>query len=138
MEKVKFEQSIQDGVHNKLAAMAGSWKGSCKVWFGPDTLAEVAVSAPWGDRTLAGSIDRLVIAPDRILVIDYKSNAVVPASQAQVPEGILRQLGAYAHMVAQIYPDRRVETAVLWTRGPVLMPVDPEIVRAALSRATIP
>ncbi|MDZ4086181.1 MAG: double-strand break repair helicase AddA [Tabrizicola sp.] len=105
--------------------------------FGPDTLAEVAVSAPWGDRTLAGSIDRLVIAPDRILVIDYKSNAVVPASQAQVPEGILRQLGAYAHMLAAIYPDRRIETAVLWTRVPRLMSVDPDIVRAALSRATI-
>lgn len=105
--------------------------------FGPDTLAEVAVSAPWGDRTLAGSIDRLVIAPDRILVIDYKSNAVVPASQAQVPEGILRQLGAYAHMLAAIYPDRRIETAILWTRVPRLMSVDPDIVRAALSRATI-
>lgn len=105
--------------------------------FGPDTLAEVAVSAPWGDRTLAGSIDRLVIAPDRILVIDYKSNAVVPASQAQVPEGILRQLGAYTNMLAAIYPDRRIETAILWTRVPRLMSVDPDIVRAALSRATI-
>jgi hypothetical protein len=31
-----------------------------------------------------------------------------------------------------------VETAILWTRGPALMPLDPEIVRLALSRATIP
>ncbi len=46
MEKVKFEQSIQDGVHSKLAAMAGNWTGTCKVWFGPDTLAdESAVEA---------------------------------------------------------------------------------------------
>ena len=41
-------------------------------------------------------------------------------------------------MVAQVYPDRRIETAILWTKAPRLMPVDPEIVRAALSRATIP
>ncbi|MDP3193967.1 double-strand break repair helicase AddA [Tabrizicola sp.] len=106
--------------------------------FGPDTLAEVAVSAPWGDRILAGNIDRLVIAPDHILIIDYKSNAVVPTTQAEIPEGILRQLGAYAHMLAAIYPDRRIETAVLWTRVPRLMSVDPDIVRAALTRATIP
>lgn len=106
--------------------------------FGPDTLAEVAVTAPWNGRTLAGNIDRLVIAPDRVLVIDYKSNAVVPTSPDQIPEGILRQLGAYAHMLGQIYPDRRIETAILWTRGAILMPVDPEIVRAALARATIP
>ena len=105
--------------------------------FGTETLAEVAVTAPWNGRVLAGSIDRLVITSDRVQVIDYKSNAVIPATQGQIPEGILRQLGAYAHMLAQIYPDRQIETAILWTRGPVLMPVDPDIVRQALSRTTI-
>jgi ATP-dependent helicase/nuclease subunit A len=106
--------------------------------FGSESLAEVAVTAPWGDRVFAGSIDRLVLSPDRVLIIDYKSNALVPDRSEQVPEGILRQLGAYAHMLGAIYPDRRIETAVLWTKIPRLMPVDPEIVRAALSRATIP
>jgi ATP-dependent helicase/nuclease subunit A len=106
--------------------------------FGAETLAEVAVTAPWNGRILAGSIDRLVVMPDRVLVIDYKSNAVLPATQAQVPESILRQLGAYAHMLSQIYPARRIETAILWTRGPRLMSVDPDIVRQALSRTTIP
>ncbi len=106
--------------------------------FGPDSLAEVAVSAPWGNRTLAGSIDRLIVTPDRVQIIDYKSNALVPDRPDQVPEGILRQLGAYAHMLAAIYPDHRIETAILWTKAPRLMSVSPEIVRAALSRATIP
>lgn len=106
--------------------------------FAPDSLAEVAVTAPWQGCTLAGSIDRLVIAPDRILIVDYKSNALVPDRANAIPEGILRQLGAYAHMVGQIYPDRRIETAILWTRRPILMRVDPEIVRQALQRTTIP
>ena len=106
--------------------------------FGPDTLAEAAVTAPWGDRTLAGTIDRLIIAPDRILIIDYKSNAVIPDRPEATPEGILRQLGAYAHMLTQIYPDRRIETAVLWTKTPRLMRIDPEIVRQAFARTTIP
>jgi ATP-dependent helicase/nuclease subunit A len=106
--------------------------------FGPESLAEVAVTAPWSGRTLAGSIDRLVITPERILVVDYKSNAVIPDRPEAIPEGILRQLGAYAHMLAQVYPDRTIETAILWTRAPSLMPVSPDIVRAALARATIP
>lgn len=106
--------------------------------FGPDTLAEVAVTAPWGDRTLVGTIDRLVLAPDRVLIIDYKSNTVIPDRPEATPEGILRQLGAYAHMLAQIYPDRPVETAILWTKGPSLMHIDPEIVRQAFLRTTIP
>ena len=106
--------------------------------FGPDSLAEVAVAAPWRGRTLAGSIDRLILSPGRVLIVDYKSNTVIPDRAEAVPEGILRQLGAYAHMVAQIYPDRGIETAILWTRAPRLMPVDPEIVRLALDRTTIP
>jgi ATP-dependent helicase/nuclease subunit A len=106
--------------------------------FAVETLAEVAVTAPWNDRILVGTIDRLVIDPDRVLIIDYKSNAVIPDRPETTPEGVLRQLGAYAHMLARIYPDRRIETAVLWTRGPRFMSVDPEIVRDALQRATIP
>ncbi|MFM7332790.1 MAG: double-strand break repair helicase AddA [Tabrizicola sp.] len=106
--------------------------------FSTDSLTEVAVTAPWQGRTLTGSIDRLIVTPDRILIIDYKSNTVVPDRPEQIPEGILRQLGAYAHMLAAIYPDRRVETAVLWTKAPRVMPVDPDIVRAALARTTIP
>jgi ATP-dependent helicase/nuclease subunit A len=106
--------------------------------FGPGSLAEVGVTAPWQGRTLAGSIDRLIIAPDRVQIVDYKSNALIPDRPEAVPEGILRQLGAYAEMISQIYPDRRIDTAVLWSRGPTLMQIDPEIVSAALARATIP
>ncbi|MCU0829586.1 MAG: UvrD-helicase domain-containing protein [Tabrizicola sp.] len=106
--------------------------------FAPDTLAEVAVSGDWRGARLLGSVDRLLIAPDRILVVDYKSNTVIPDRPDQVPEGILRQLGAYAHLLAQAYPDRRIETAILWTRAPRLMPIDPDIVRQALDRTTIP
>lgn len=130
---------LDEGLRDPVLAEAQRVLGNPDLaWlFGPDSLSEVAVTAPLGSRTLAGSIDRLVIAPDRILIIDYKSNVLVPDRAEQIPEGILRQLGAYAHMLAAIYPDRRIETAILWTRVPSLMPVDPDIVRAALSRATI-
>jgi ATP-dependent helicase/nuclease subunit A len=47
-------------------------------------------------------------------------------------------MGAYAAALAQVFPGRQVETALLWTRGPHLMPLPHDIVRAALDRATIP
>ena len=106
--------------------------------FGNDTLAEVALTGAWNGRQLLGTIDRLLVKPDKVLVIDYKSNAVIPRTPAEVPDGLLRQMGAYAHLVGHLHPDRRVEVAILWTRTPALMPLDPEIVRLALSRATIP
>jgi len=99
-------------------------------------LAEVAATCDLGDRRLYGIIDRLIIAPDHILAVDYKSNQVIPTTPDTIPEGLLRQLGAYHHLLSQLYPDRRIDTAILWTRNATLMPVDADIVRAALQRAT--
>ncbi len=103
--------------------------------FAPGSLAEAELSAPWNGGYLAGSVDRLVITPDRITVVDFKSNAVLPEDETGIPEPYLRQLGAYAHAAALIWPDREIATAILWTRAARLMPVDPARVQAALQRA---
>ena len=50
-----------------------------------------------------------------------KTNATLPATPAEVPAGILRQMAAYRAALAGIYPGRAVETAVLWTAGRQLM-----------------
>ncbi|MFY0692979.1 MAG: double-strand break repair helicase AddA [Paracoccaceae bacterium] len=108
--------------------------------FGPDALAEVPVSArlpELGDQLISGAIDRLLITPERILAVDFKSNRVVPDSPERTPEGLLRQMGAYAAALQQIYPDVPVETAILWTRTARLMPLPHDIVRQALLRAHI-
>ncbi len=107
----------------------------------PGGLSEVELTAPLdelGGRIVHGTIDRLLVEPDRVLAVDYKSNAVIPASPEVVPDGILRQMGAYAAMLERIYPRRRVETAILWTKSGALMPLPRDIVRNALLRTTIP
>ena len=109
--------------------------------FSARALCEVELTAALpelGGRRIHGAIDRLIIGPDEVLAIDYKSNAVVPASSTEVPEGLLRQMGAYASALTQIYPGRRIRTAILWTTARSLMPLDTDIVRQALSRSTIP
>ena len=105
--------------------------------FAPDTLAEVALTATLSGRQIEGIIDRVVLSPGRVLAVDFKSNRVIPATSDQVPDGILRQMGAYAHALGQIYPDRRIETAILWTAAPKLMYLDAEAVTEALGRAPI-
>jgi ATP-dependent helicase/nuclease subunit A len=50
----------------------------------------------------------------------------------------LRQMGAYAHALALVYPGRRIETALLWTRTATLMRLPHALVSAALARATGP
>ena len=72
-----------------------------------------------------------------MLAIDFKSNRVVPRTPERVPEGILRQLGAYRAALAPIWPGRAVEVAVLWTRAARLMPVPAALADAAFARAIL-
>jgi ATP-dependent helicase/nuclease subunit A len=107
----------------------------------PNALTEVEITATLpelGGRKVHGTIDRLLVTDDRVLAVDYKSNAVVPTVIANIPDGLLRQMGAYAAMLGQIYPDRPVETAIFWTQTGRLMRLPPDIVRSSLQSATIP
>ena len=106
--------------------------------FAPGGLAEVSVTAGLHGRRLLGIIDRLIVTPVRVLIVDFKSNRVVPATPDAVPDGYVRQMGAYAHAMAQIYPDRLIEASILWTRVPHLMALDANMVRTALDGAAIP
>jgi len=103
----------------------------------PDTLSEVSLAGEWNGWKMFGTIDRLLVGPDRVLAVDFKSNRVVPAAVDQVPEGLLRQMGAYAHLLRDIYPDHRVETALIWTYGPRMMPIPGRIAAEALARAAL-
>jgi len=94
--------------------------------------------APDGAPFAAGAADLLHVAPDRVLVVDFKSNAAVPSRPDDVPGGILRQMGGYDAILSQVYPGRRVETAIFWTATGDFMPLPRDIVRAALQNATMP
>jgi ATP-dependent helicase/nuclease subunit A len=98
-------------------------------------LSEVTLTAPWGEQHLLGTIDRLIVQPDHVLAVDFKSNRTVPATVETVPEGILRQMGAYQLMLEQLYA-QPIHLAILWTETASLMRLDPDILRAALGRAT--
>ena len=103
--------------------------------FNAEALVEVPVTGAINGQRLHGVVDRLLISPDAILLVDYKTNRHVPATPAACPEGILRQMGAYADILSQIYPGRRIDTAILWTAAPLLMPLPHDILSSALARS---
>ena len=102
--------------------------------FAPSALAEVAVTADLGATRLYGIIDRLIVEEGRVLAVDFKTNRTVPATPDACPEGLLRQMGAYAHALSLVYPDLRIETAILWTHTSTLMTLPHDTVTAALQR----
>jgi ATP-dependent helicase/nuclease subunit A len=106
--------------------------------FGPGSRAEVALtgSAPGlNGVSISGRIDRLVITPERVLVVDYKSNRPAPDAIEAADPGYVLQLAVYVAVLKRLYPDRAVEAALVWTDGPKLMPVPAERMDAALAGA---
>ena len=103
--------------------------------FAPDALAEVPVSAIVRGHRIHGVVDRLIVGPDAVLAVDFKTNTTVPETVNDTPEGLLRQMGAYALALEQVFPGRRIDTAILWTRTAGLMHLPHDLVTAALERA---
>jgi len=107
--------------------------------FGPGSRAEVALtgSAPGLPRGVAisGRIDRLVITPERVLVVDYKSNRPAPDNVEAADPAYVLQLAVYVAVLKRLYPDRAVQAALVWTDGPRLMEVPGGLLEAALSSA---
>ena len=98
--------------------------------FGPFALAEVSLAATVGGQVIAGTADRLLVEPDRVLVADFKTARRPPTSLEQVPVSTLRQMAAYAAALSAIYPGRTVEAAVLYTQTPQLIAIPAELLEA--------
>ncbi|WP_295634599.1 double-strand break repair helicase AddA [Novosphingobium sp.] len=88
--------------------------------FGPDSLAEVPIAALVGGRMVTGAIDRLVIGPDTIRIVDFKTARRPPERIEDIPAAYLRQMAAYAQALGVIHPGVRIEAALLYTETPVL------------------
>jgi ATP-dependent helicase/nuclease subunit A len=91
--------------------------------FGVDALAEAPLSAIVDGRTIAGTVDRLLVAEDRVLVLDFKTGLSVPATAGDVPAYHRRQMEAYRAALTAIFPGRRIDVALLYTAGPKLVPL---------------
>ncbi|MBS0482906.1 MAG: double-strand break repair helicase AddA [Proteobacteria bacterium] len=98
--------------------------------FAPGALAEVPVAATVDGQVIAGTIDRMVIDAKRIRVVDFKTARRPPASLDAVPVAILRQMAAYVAALEAIYPGRTVEAALLYTQGPLLLPLPAALLAA--------
>jgi ATP-dependent helicase/nuclease subunit A len=92
--------------------------------FGAAALAEAPIAAVVpGGAVVAGTVDRLLVQGDRILIADFKTGRAVPASAAEIPAAHLRQMAAYRAALRVIFPDRPVATALLYTAAPILYPL---------------
>jgi ATP-dependent helicase/nuclease subunit A len=99
---------VADPVHSEL--------------FGPEALAEAPIAALLaGGLIVSGTVDRLLVGEERILLADFKTGRRVPAGADEVPAAHLRQMAAYAEALKTVFPGRRIEAKLLYTSGPRLI-----------------
>ncbi|MEO1550718.1 MAG: double-strand break repair helicase AddA [Pseudomonadota bacterium] len=130
------DDALLDDLLGEVSPLLG--RADLGTLFGPEALAEVAISAVLPELNgarIEGTIDRLVVQGTKVEVVDFKSNRVVPDSADQTPEAILRQLGAYGAALRLVYPNHDIALSVLWTRTGRLMPIPHDLVTQALHRA---
>lgn len=95
--------------------------------FGPGSRAEAPVAGVIGTTAISGRIDRLVVGPETVKVLDFKTNRPPPAQPDDVSPVYLRQMAAYRALLEKIYENQRIECILLWTDGPRLMPLDAKL-----------
>ncbi len=105
--------------------------------FGPGSRAEAAVagSAPGLPARLAisGRVDRMVVTPKRVLVVDFKSNRPSPETIEGADAAYLAQMAIYVAVLREVFKGRAVEAALVWTDGPKLMPVPENLIEETLA-----
>jgi ATP-dependent helicase/nuclease subunit A len=106
--------------------------------FAPGSRAEVSIvgrlDRPGRPPALvSGQIDRLVVTPGEVLIVDYKTNHAPPNAEAEAPAGYVRQLALYRAVLGKIYPQLPVRAALLWTETAELMEISTPALDAALA-----
>jgi ATP-dependent helicase/nuclease subunit A len=106
--------------------------------FAPGSRAEAAIAGTAKDLppglAVSGRVDRLLVTPTRVLVVDYKTNRPAPASIEEADEAYRIQMAVYVAVLREVFPGRAVEAALVWTDGPKLMPVPENVVAQTLAR----
>jgi ATP-dependent helicase/nuclease subunit A len=82
---------------------------------------------------VSGQIDRLVVTPHEVLIVDFKTNQAPPATAAEAPSAYVRQLSLYRAVLQKLYPQRAIRAALLWTETPELMEISAPALDAELA-----
>ena len=101
--------------------------------FSENSRAEVPVSGQVGNYLVSGQIDRLVVTENEVLIIDYKTNREPPVSKEKISRSYIVQMSAYQALLSQIYPDKKIRCALIWTAIPKLVELEEKMLTIDLS-----
>ena len=71
------------------------------------------------ERVVSGRIDRLSVTDSEVLILDYKTGAMLPGENHHPAHAA--QLAVYREVLRPLYPDRKIRAALLYTALPKLV-----------------
>jgi tRNA U34 5-carboxymethylaminomethyl modifying enzyme MnmG/GidA len=86
-----------------------------------------------GRLIINGRVDRLVVTPERVLVIDFKTDQPAPDDVSGVAESYIVQMAAYCAVLERAYPGREIGAVLCWTDGPRMMRIPDAMLSEALN-----
>ena len=100
-------------------------------YFAPEAQSEAAIAGVLeGLPKVQGRVDRLLITPEAVWVVDFKSGR----KPVLVPPDYLGQMALYAAVLAEAFPGRAVKAALLWTQDAELVALTEKDLSQALDR----
>jgi len=113
----KYKQDIEKEVLNVLQDKSFSFI------FSENSRPEVPIMGEVDGKIISGQIDRLVIEKDKVVVVDFKTNRPAASKREDVLSAYVTQLHIYQKLLSRIYPNKEIETYILWTNTLKLMKI---------------
>lgn len=86
---------------------------------------EVPISYRQNGIMIDGVIDRLIVDETQVTLVDFKSSPVQSGQEArQHALAYERQMKLYADGIRMLWPDKTLQTCLLFTHGPYLVPIN--------------
>lgn len=82
---------------------------------------------------VSGRIDRLAVLADRVVILDYKTNRVPPATEEAIPFAHRAQLAIYREILTPLYPDKRIDCMLVYTENASLYTLSEKALGLALA-----
>lgn len=130
----KLDPASQAGLHSEAMALLNDPQFAAI--FHPEARTEAPLAGRIGNRLVVGQVDRLLVTDEAVLVVDYKTNRPPPSEVSEVDPAYLDQMALYRGLLAQVFPDRRIEAALVWTHTARLMPLPNDLLDQRLAAFT--
>lgn len=105
--------------------------------YGGQSEAEVSIMGTIAiggqDFAISGRIDRLAVLDDRVVIVDYKTNRMTPASAEEAPLTHRAQMALYRQILAPLYPGRSIDCVLVYTESATILRLGEELLLRSLA-----